>query len=396
MDNDLKDCQVLILGAGAIGLTLAYELACRGQRVTVIERDSLPETIDGTTIQRYASSWAASGILPPANFQTATDPIDQLRGLSHRQFPDLAGRLLGETGIDCELDRCGGWYLADTVGEIASMTGMVSYWRELEIECVPVDPSELAEREPGLANWSSQRSARAWWVADEYQLHTPRFLSALTQACRGRGVRLIDQCELVSFDENDNQVVGTTRRGDSVDTFIAQQIALCGGVWTGLIQARMRLAESLVPVRGQIVLLKPPRRLFSSIVNLGHRYFVPRRDGHLLVGSCEEEVGFQSGTTDAVLDDLRAFARQICPQLSDAREVMSWSGLRPMTFDGFPMIGRMPGSQRVFVAAGHFRSGVHLAPGTASCLADVMLGQTPIMSLDAFRVGKQQSHAGPI
>lgn len=401
MSIDGNASDVLVLGAGAIGLTLAYELACRGKTVTVIDRDPLSGTSGRGSSKRAATSWAASGILPPANFDTAIDPIDQLRGFSHQLFPKLAAKLLQETGIDCQLDRCGGWYLADTFGEMASMTGMVSYWREMKIECEEVTLRELSVREPALSDWAGRSSAKAWWVPDEFQIRAPRFLTALAKACRLRGVRFVDEWELVSFDETMEKVSVTVRpavssKQSSAANYSAGQVALCGGVWTGMIHEQLRLSESIVPVRGQILLLKPSGKLFSSIVNLGHRYVVPRRDGLVLVGSCEEEVGFDARTTETVLDDLRQFARQLCPQLSDAAEVTAWSGLRPMTFDGFPMIGKLPDSRRVYVAAGHFRSGIHLSPGTASCLADVMLNSDPMMSLDAFRVGKQQAHAGPV
>ena len=158
---------------------------------------------------------------------------------------------------------------------------------------------------------------------------------------------------------------------------------------------RLRLSRSLVPVRGQILLMQTETRILSSVINFGHRYLVPRSDGAVLIGSCEEEVGFQHGTTPAILADLRQFVRDVCPELAAARELAAWSGLRPMTFDGFPMCGKLPGSDSIFVAAGHFRSGVHLSPGTATCLADLMSGRQPPIEMDAFRVGKQQLQQHP-
>ena len=92
-----------------------------------------------------------------------------------------------------------------------------------------------------------------------------------------------------------------------------------------------------------------------------------------------------------MLDELRHFARRLCPPLAAAREVDAWSGLRPMTFDGFPMIGRLPESESIYLASGHFRSGIHLSVGTAVCLADVMDSREPPIALDDFRIGKQQA-----
>ena len=388
---------VVVVGAGAIGLTLAYELARRGRTITVVERDRFVATgepsCDVDTPCRSASSWAAAGILPPANLEFSTDPIDRLRGLSHGLFPELAERLLHETGVDPQLLRCGGWYLADTIGETASMVGMVSYWRELSIECQEMELTDLVEAEPALQSWAtSTPQAKAWWVPDEYQIRTPLFLHALVEACRKRGVRFLDQSKVVDINESKGEVSVLVDGPPSPQmTVRADQAVLCGGTWSGLITDRLRLSQSLVPVRGQMLLLKTETPIVRSVINVGQRYFVPRADGAVLVGACEEEVGFQHGTTPGILADLRQFVREVCPLLaSTSREIAAWSGLRPLTFDGFPMCGKLPGSESIFVATGHFRSGIHLSPGTATCLADLMSGQKPPIQMDAFGVGKQQ------
>jgi glycine oxidase len=397
---------VLIVGAGAIGLTLAEELASRGRAVAVVDREPIhglgehPEA--ALAIPRRTASWAAAGILPPANLARSTDALDQLRGLSHRRFPELAERLRADTGIDCQLRRCGGWYLADSVGELASMTGMVHYWRDLEIECVATPLEELVRREPALRHWAeSTANAKAWWVPDEYQLSPPRFLAALATACRHRGVDLRERRAVTGIERLEDGVAieatpagslrAAGREARGLARLEARQLVLCGGTWTGLIDASLRLTESLVPVRGQMLLLRPAEPLLHSVINLGQRYLVPRLNGDVLVGSCEEEVGFQHGTTPAKLAELRRFVYQICPPLRAAQEVSSWSGLRPLTFDGFPVCGKLPGTDSVFIATGHFRSGIHLSPATALCMADLMTGRIPPIDLDAFRVGKQQT-----
>lgn len=393
---------VVVIGAGAIGLTLAYELARRGRAVTLVERDRLPAqkelvcTVDSP--RRSASSWAAAGILPPANLESSTDPIDRLRGLSHGLFPDLAERLLEETGVDSELLRCGGWYLSDTIGETASMVGMASYWRDLSIDCQELDLRDLVKAEPALKTWASTTpQAKAWWVPDEYQIRTSLFLQALTEGCRKLGVVISDRTKVVGLDDSKREVsVSVLDRSKASHAVIADQAVVCGGTWSGLLADRLRLSQSLVPVRGQMLLLKTQTPMLRSIINLGQRYFVPRSDGAVLVGSCEEEVGFQHGTTPTILEDFRQFVRDVCPALAGARQIGAWSGLRPLTFDGFPMIGKLPDSESVFVATGHFRSGIHLSPGTAVCLADLMCGRKPPLELDAFRVGKQQTQPGSV
>ncbi len=270
--------EIVVVGAGAIGLALAYELACRGHRVTLVERDRVPlaksvaggpsRELEDWDLPRGASSWAASGILPPANLDTATDPIDRLRGLSHRRFPELAKRLAEETGIDCRFRRCGGWYLSDSPGETASMVGMVQYWRELSIECQPVSLPHCAAREPGLGPWcETVTSAKAWWVPDESTVCTPRLMAALSAACAARGVTILDRHVVRGFEETDAGVRLRLHAQASASQpvvespaaardLVAERLAICGGVWSGLIDPALRLSRSLVPVRGQILLLR--------------------------------------------------------------------------------------------------------------------------------------------
>lgn len=367
--------RVIVVGGGAVGLSLAWELSRRDTRVTLIERGQVGK----------ATSWSASGILPAANFSNATDPIDQLRGLSHELFPAWAEQLGEIASIDVGLRRCGGWYLADTPGERAVMAAMVGYWDELGIECDPVSTKSLASREPALAPWAQRSdSAAAWWVPDESQIRPPRYLQALRLACRVGGVEILESAAVVDIRDEPTAAVLANDAWYQADA-----VVVCGGAWTGKVAAMLQLEQAIVPVRGQMLLLKTEKPAVRGVVNVGHRYVVCREDGYTLVGSCEEEVGFELGTDDAMLDSLFQFAVTFVPQLELARRVDAWSGLRPMTFDGFPMIGRVPGHENLYVAAGHFRSGLHLSPGTAVTLADTMLGSSAKMNLDAFRVGKQ-------
>jgi glycine oxidase len=366
-----------IIGGGVIGLSIAWELAGRGNQVALY---------DSGPVGR-GTSWAAAGILPPANLRTATDPIDKLRGISHQQFPVWANELQRSTGIDVGLRRCGGWYLADTPGECAAMLGMADYWSDLNIDCQSVPLTKLARQERVLTEWTNLNpNASAWWTPDEYQIRPPRYLQALAQACRQRGVELHENCPVddLEFASNFAEVyVGGQRIG-------CDSLVICAGAWSGRIAASLGLEASLVPVRGQILLLKTPQPLVRGVVNIGNRYIVCRDDGHTLVGSCEEEVGFQPGTTEPVLESLYRFAVAKIPALASAKRISEWSGLRPMTFDGFPMIGRVPKTDRVYVAAGHYRSGLHLSLGTAICMADLISGIRPPVDLDAFAVAKQQ------
>ncbi|MGB7347149.1 MAG: glycine oxidase ThiO [Pirellulaceae bacterium] len=375
--------RAIIVGGGVIGLSLAWELARRKLNVTLLERDTVGQ----------ATSWAAVGILPPANLTTATDPIDRLRGLSHQLYPQWTEQLQEQTNIDPGFRRCGGWYLAATPGERAAMIGMTQYWQEMDIQCEATDLSELARREPSMSAWAnSAEKTSAWWTPDECQIRSPNLLAALQVACEQVGVKIIEHFDVADIvDQRDSVTVTGRCKNENNRNVQADWCVVCAGPWAGQIAPSLNLAESIVPIRGQVLLFKSSQQLLGGVVNVGNRYLVARDDGHTLVGSCEEEVGWQLGTTATMLDSLRQFAFDLCPELRNACEVRSWSGLRPMTFDGFPMVGRVPNSDSLFVAAGHFRSGLHLAPATAVVMSDLITGATPSIDLRPFSVGKQQS-----
>jgi glycine oxidase len=125
------------------------------------------------------------------------------------------------------------------------------------------------------------------------------------------------------------------------------------------------------PVRGQMVLFQLDQPL-AAIINEGSRYLVPRKDGHLLAGSTMEEVGFDDSTTENEIRGLIDFAASLVPEISPAKVVRSWAGLRPASFDGLPYVGWIPDWENLIASTGHLRSGLQLAPGNASLVADLL------------------------
>jgi glycine oxidase len=121
---------------------------------------------------------------------------------------------------------------------------------------------------------------------------------------------------------------------------------------------------------------------------LGKRYLVPRPDGRVLVGSTEEDVGFDKRTTAGAIRDLLDFAIAVVPALAAAPLERSWAGLRPGSPDGLPFLGPVPGVENLYVAAGHFRAGIQLSPGTALVMRDLILGRTPAVPVESFRLDR--------
>ncbi len=365
---------VLIIGGGVIGLSLAWELARRGSRVQIIDRGE----------PGREASWAGAGILPSAS-RVSTHPYERLCALACDLHPQWAAQLRDLTGIDTGYQRCGGWYLARTYGERAALAAWANLAHDdgMPIEHVPID--EMSAREPGL----NLGGGNGWKIQDVYldpdeaQLRNPRHLRALVAACRQAGVEVIPQVEAAEAVIGAGQISEVqTKRG----ALRARQYCFTAGAWTGKLLGRLGVAVSVLPIRGQMVLFRCERPPIARIVNEGPRYLVPRDDGRLLAGSTEEEVGFDKRTTEVGLADLTAFARKLVPALAGAQIERTWAGLRPGSFDGLPYMGRLPGLANACVAAGHFRAGLYLSPAVAVVMSQLLRGEVPQIDLTPFGV----------
>lgn len=375
------DC--LVVGGGVVGLSIAWVLSGEGCRVTVVDRQPLGRE----------ASWAGAGILPPAQRGSALHPIERMRAWSNELHPQWANQLEGETGIDTGYRRCGGIYVARTLGEAAALIAMAATWDEEAIACQRLAYADLIELEPGVASDDLKDSLRfACLLPEEAQLRNPRHLQALLAACQARGVKLEPNAEIVDWERAADRITGA-RTSDGI-VHRADQFVIAGGAWSGLIAAGLvpggvtpaGLARPIevIPIRGQMILYRLPRPVFSRILNEGSRYVVPREDGHVLVGSTEEEVGFQKGITDEEMADLERVAVSLVPALANAKIEGRWSGLRPSSFDGFPYIGRLNPWSNVLVATGHFRSGLHLSPATAMVIASLLAERPPEIDIALF------------
>jgi glycine oxidase len=370
----MEDC--LIIGGGVIGLSLAYELAGAGASVHIIERGAIGRE----------ASWAGAGILPPGNIADPRTADEQLIRKCHVLHPRWSAQLREETGIDNEYRRTGGLYLARTSDEAAALRDQAASWRERGIVAELPTAAELREIEPALVPDSAIDSPfTALYAPDEAQLRNPRHLRALRAACTARGVRLSEGEAAEEFLLAGPRVTAVRT---ATNRFTAGSICITGGSWSQSLLARLGVNVALKPIRGQIALLEAPANLLRRVINEGKRYLVPRADGRVLVGSTEEDVGFEKKNTTEAIEGLVSFARELVPALADAKLETCWAGLRPTTPDERPYLGRVPGWENAFVAAGHFRAGLQLSPGTAVVMRQTILGQPVDIDLAAFRVNR--------
>jgi glycine oxidase len=362
-----KSVDVIVVGGGVIGLTTAYFLAREQVHVAVLDQGDFAQE----------ASWAGAGILPAATLQDASTPIDKLRGLSAEMFPHLSEELHALTGIDNGYLRSGGLEFHQGRDEAA-----LEEWHSGGVTCQVLDEPAQARLEPNLA----KGLGAATYLPDMAQVRNPRHLKALVAACDSCGVELYPGCRVHGFVREGRRIAAVkTSKGNMA----AAKFLLATGAWTDPLLEAFNCQPGIRPVRGQMVLLRCPHSPFRRILLWGNRYLVPRSDGRVLVGSTEENAGFDKRNTAQAVARLLALSNQLVPCLAEAQVERCWAGLRPGSPDGLPFLGQVPECDNLYLAAGHFRSGIQLSPGTAKVMKEWLAGQPVSVSLDAFRVNRR-------
>jgi len=352
-----------VIGGGVIGLSVAWELSVRGYEVTVIDKHRCGQK----------ASWAGAGILVPTSMVSG-NPLDRLMAGGSQLHSDWHGSLLEFTGIDNGYRDCGGIYVARTNGEKAALAGQKLSWAEHEIPFEHLPNVDEVNREYGLRLPDDSVVIR---VPGESQIRNPEHLRALKAACAKTGIRFLENVGDWHLDTGFQAGVSVTIECKNL---VFDRVFFCTGAWSQQLLAELDVQLPLIPVRGQMLMFKLKQPLFREIVNEGSRYIVPRDDGHVLVGSTTEEVGFDESTTAVKLAELQDFAVSIVPELNAGNLIDSWAGLRPASHDGFPFIGRVSKFENVYVATGHFKSGLQMAPSTATMVCDLLEGKQPFMN----------------
>lgn len=365
-----------IIGSGIIGLSIARELAGRGLSVRVLSREPA----------RATTSWAASGIFPPALDWPHASPGERLTALSTRLHWQWRDELLEETGIDNGLAACGGLYLAVHDAGQKRLEQEAELWRARGCRVEWLTAEAITGQEPALAAAAASGLIQAaMHLPEECQIRPPRHLQALEASCRQRGVEMITDATLESVVCDGERITAVKSHAES---YAAGMWVLAGGAWSHTFADAFGPTVLPRPVRGQIVLLRTAQPLLSHVINVGLEYLVPRPDGRVLVGSTLEDAGHEFGTTEPAINRMLQFAHRLVPALTTAEVETTWSGIRPGSPDGLPWIGRSPTARNGSVATGHFRAGWHQSTGTAQLLADLITGAEPPLDLAPFAVDR--------
>lgn len=355
--------EVIIVGGGAIGAACARELALTGRRVLVLDRG-----------RDQGEGWrAAAGMLAPQIEAHQADPLFGLGLAGRERYEEIAEPLRETTGIDIGLWPSGIVRLATSESEIPELKSKVAWQRQMGHVCDWFDADEVRSNWPWIGE-----SHGALWAPKESALHPERLVAALLADARRLGAQVL-QDEVTALDRKGDRVVGVIGK----ERYAGGDVLLAAGPWSGRITGLPR-PLSVEPVRGQMAALPWPADLKPAVVVGGGTYLVAR-EGEAVAGSTMENAGFEVEVTSGGLARIFAGVAQLCPALAKVEVTRTWAGLRPVTPDGLPIIGREPRAEGLWYATGHGRNGILLAAITGVTIARLLSGDQDIEYLEAVR-----------
>ena len=357
---------VLVVGGGVVGCSVAFHLAREGISVTLLERDDLAGG---------ASGIAAGMLTPLAEAEPGTKALRlALRSLA--TFPALCAELLELSGIDPEYLASGRIEVAQSVEEAAHLAARPGTLEGHGLEWL--DEKAARNAAPGLA----EDVVGALWSPNEGHVRSPGLARAFAGAAQRLGATVELGAPVVGLEREGDRIVGVrTASGPRA----AGGVVLATGVWSG---ATSGLPFPIEPVRGQIVSLESEAVSSGAILWSRDAYLVPKRDGTLVLGATVERVGFDRRVTARGVQELLVAGGALVPALGLATFLSAWAGLRPDTPDHRPLVGAVPETEGLWVAAGHFRSGVLLSPVTGEIVRDGILGKGLPADAEAFAPGR--------
>ena len=368
-----RSADAVVVGGGVIGLAVAYSLAREKLAVTLVERGRVGRE----------ASWAAAGYLSFQGSSNRPGPRLELTRTSARMYEEWIRGLGNLTPADTGFWRSGLLELYVDDAEVREARERVAWQRTAGYAVEWLDETSVRKRQPALAPELPVRGALLF--PEVAQVRPPRLLKALEEAVRRLGVDIREYSAAAGLARSGDRVAGVgLASGESISAPIVVNAA---GSWASQLAPEMAVMP-IRPIKGTIVLLEVATQPSREILVSAAGSLYPRADNTLLLGATMEDVGYDRRVKLEAVRTLVQQALGLVPGLRDANLVTAWTGLRPYSHDNVPYLGAVPDLEGAFVAAGHYRSGILLAPITGLLLKEVILGQASTLPMEPYQMSR--------
>jgi glycine oxidase len=369
---------VIVVGGGVIGCTIAWRLAQAGSKVTIFERGRVG----------CEASRAAAGMLSPQAECHSQEPFFDLCLRSRAMYRGFADELKDATDIDIEYKDEGTMFVVLQDEDDEEKTGWAAWQFEAGLPLEHVSADDLRKIEPAV----TESAARAVFLPEEHQVENRRLMDALEVGIKRAGVELIEGADVTAIATRHGRVIGVVSAGQLVEAGV---VVVAAGAWSSRLFEPLGLKIELIPARGQMLALRGEQCPITRVLHSSSVYVVPRRDGRILIGATVEYAGFEKRVPANAINHLLTAGLKLVPSLGQLEIVESWSGLRPDTIDHLPIIGP-GGPDNLVLATGHFRNGILLAPVTAEVLTELIIEARLPEELNAFSANRFAGGGGNV
>ncbi len=373
LSNPSHTADVIVIGGGVIGSSIALRLAQAKLRVSVFDRGE----------PGAEASSAAAGMIAPQSESAEPDAFFAMCASSHALFPDFVAEVESLSGQEVDFRREGSLLVAVEEKQVAELEKL--YWNQTRagLPLERVAPAALQQKMPGLSN----EIRLALGVSEDHWVDSEKLARAVVKAAERLGVKFHGHCAVEEVSIRENRVdaiqAGPKSAGGESTRFSAGSFVLAAGCWSGELAARIGLSLPLKPCRGQMMEFESPCEI-RHVVRNGSHYLVPRSARRVVVGSTMEYAGFEKHVTAEGLQSILNGAMKFAPFLKDCAFLRAWAGLRPDTADHLPILG-YDKLDNLILATGHFRHGILLAPITAQIISELALSRSTSLPLEAYR-----------
>lgn len=353
----MSSYHTVVIGGGINGCSTAFHLAQKGKQVLLLER---------STIGSEASS-AAAGMLGAQVEINSQGAFFDFARASRSMYDELVPKLESYSGIHVDYIKNGMLKTAHSDEEASHLLDVLAFQQAAGEKVSWLTREELQKKESNLADETVQG---ALYMPEDGQVMAPYLTKAYAGSAAFLGAEIMERTLVSSIKRKTNGYEVASSRG----IIEAEHVVMAGGAWTDLIDGDIGVMPEMIPVKGDILSIRPAEQFITSTIHAPDVYLVPKKNGTVIVGATEHPGSMESRVYAGSIHDLLKSAFTLVPDLAGAEFKQAWSGIRPQSADDLPYLGSVD-NQGLWMAAGHYRNGILLSAGTGDWLARSICGE---------------------